>query len=308
MMPELKKVSHKIDVINACFGWGAQIRETEFGPHSLEAHGTFERLRAMGFPFNQDFPLIPSLSSKGAAPLRGKETLPLLLEFHSALATNVMATVKSGNLPLVIGGDHSIAIGTWSGVAVANKCCGNMGLLWIDAHMDAHVPETSPSQAYHGMPVAHLLGWGENSLKNLVSDEPKISAPHLVLFGIRDYEPEERDFLTALEVRVYYMEEIRERGVEVCFKEAIQQISTGTAGFGVSLDLDAFDPQEAPGVGSPAPGGLSIEHMIPAFMSLRDRKDLLGFEITEYNPERDQDHKTADLMEAVLGAVFLKEL
>jgi arginase len=163
--------------------------------------------------------------------------------------------------------------------------------------------------AYHGMPVAHLLGVPgcEKSLTTVVSAEPKILPDTLCYFGIRSYEDGERLLLESLNVRIYYMEEIRERGVEVCWREAIKIVQGGddTVGFGLSFDIDAIDPVACPGVGSPEPGGLWPEEMLPLIARLKDNKKFLGMEITEFNPTRDVDNKSLHLVESILEHVLL---
>jgi hypothetical protein len=147
------------------------------------------------------------------------------------------------------------ATGTWSGAAAALRPRGALGLLWIDAHMDAHRPHTSPSGNLHGMPLACLLGHGEPALATLAG-APALAPAHVCLVGVRSYEAEEAQLLEQLGVRVFLMDEVRRRGLPAVLREAHAVVTRGTAGFGVTLDVDAVDPQEAPGVGTPAPGGL----------------------------------------------------
>lgn len=220
------------------------------------------------------------------------EAIPGLVRFNTQLAK----LTRESTFPVVIGGDHACAIGTWSGIS--EKLNGNLGLLWIDAHMDAHTMQTSPSKAVHGMPVATLLGQGSKDLTNLVGKN-KIDPRHLVLFGIRSYEPEEKALLQRLGVRVFLMEEIRRRGFAPCWREAIAQVTFGTSGFGITLDLDAIDPIEAPGVGSPAPNGLRSEDILSAIEQTNlhyGASIWSGIEIVEFNPSLDIDDRTCEFI------------
>lgn len=167
------------------------------------------------------------------------------------LADEVGHALRGGEFPVIIGGDHSVAIGTWSGVA---RVAGEpVGLLWIDAHLDSHTPETSYSGAIHGMPLACLLGRGDKRLLNIGLAGVQVSAGHTAVLGARSYEPEELDFLKASGVRIIDSVELAQRGFADCLHEALAIVTAAPAGFGVTLDLDAIDPLLAPGVGSPEP-------------------------------------------------------
>lgn len=198
---------------------------------------------------------------------------------------------------LVVGGDHSCAIGTWSGVADALRPSGALGLIWIDAHMDMHVPETSHSGAINGMPVAALLGHGASQLTSIAQSGAAIDPRHLCLIGARSFEPEEVEFAQRHGVRVIDMPEVKRRGLKAVLAEAHAIATRGTAGYGVSLDLDAFDPVEAPGVGTPAQDGIhALEFMAPWSAVVEDPV-CVGIEVVEYNPARDSALRTARLMQ-----------
>jgi arginase len=197
---------------------------------------------------------------------------------------------------LVVGGDHSCAIGTWSGVADALRPSGALGLIWIDAHMDMHVPETSHSGAINGMPVAALLGHGASQLTSIARSGAAIDPRHLCLIGARSFEPEEVEFAQRHGVRVIDMPEVKRRGLKAVLAEAHAIATRGTAGYGVSLDLDAFDPAEAPAVGTPAPGGIRAADFLAPWRALTRAQACVGIEIVEYNPGRDRAGCTAQLM------------
>ena len=216
------------------------------------------------------------------------------------LASCVHNTLESGHFPLVVGGDHSCAIGTWSGVHLWLGEQGPLGLIWIDAHMDSHTFATTPSGALHGMPLACLLGYGEQRLTGIGVAKPKLRPEHVCLLGVRSFEDGEAALLKKLGVRVISVAEIRKRGVVATLAEALAIANNGTAGYGVSLDLDVLDPSEEPGVGSPEPDGLLCLELEQALRQLRNDPALLAMEIVEYNPHHDRNLLTA----RAAGALF----
>ena len=227
---------------------------------------------------------------------RAQQDTPLhaVAALNIRLASEVATVLGAGNFPLVVGGDHSCAIGTWSGVhrVLANK--GPLGLIWIDAHMDSHTFATSPSGQIHGMPLACLLGYGDTALTSIDGAEAKL----------RSFEAGEAALLHQLGVRVFDMDEIRSRGLIEVFDEALTIVRHGSAGFGVSVDLDALDPAEEPGVGSPVPGGLCRAELAEALTRLRGDPSFVAMEIAEYNPRRDHEHATADAAGDLVKAVI----
>jgi arginase len=208
---------------------------------------------------------------------------------------------------LVIGGDHSCAIGTWSGVSAAIGRSEPLGLIWIDAHMDMHVPATTHSGAINGMPVAVLLGCGAPELTGLIRGRRAISPDHTCLVGVRSFEPEEREFARRHKVRVIDMDELSRRGIGDSLAEARVIAGNGVAGYGVSLDLDAFDPEDAPGVGTPEPGGIRANEFLEYWTDLTYDAACRGVEIVEYNPYRDQAERTAKLMSVLVDGLVREE-
>lgn len=218
------------------------------------------------------------------------------------LADEVEHALRGGEFPVVIGGDHSVAIGTWSGVA---RVAGEpVGLLWIDAHLDSHTPETSYSGAIHGMPLACLLGRGDKRLLNIGLAGVQVSAGHTAVLGARSYEPEELDFLKASGVRIIDSVELAQRGFADCLHEALGIVTAAPAGFGVTLDLDAIDPLLAPGVGSPEPEGLNARDVLEAVSGIAGLPGFRALEIVEYNPDRDRLGITASLISDLVGRVL----
>lgn len=216
------------------------------------------------------------------------EPFATMTSFAPQIAQAVRRTAEAGATPLVIGGDHSCAIGTWSGVHAARRGHGPVGLLWIDAHLDSHTPETSHTGLIYGMPLASLLGHGAPAFTDCLTPEPKLRPEHVCVFGARSYEPEERALLERLGVRVIGMNEIERRGIEASFDEALAIVRAAAGGYGVTVDLDALDPRDAPGVGTPAPGGLRAGALVSALAQVGADAGLVALEIAEYNPGRDR--------------------
>src|SRR5256885_5444547 len=171
----------------------------------------------------------------------------------SLLAAAVADSLRHGRLPCVLGGDHSCAGGTWTGVARSLK--GELGLIWVDAHMDSHTPGTSHTGRLHGMPLAWLLGQDDEQLYGLSAGV--VDPERVALIGVRSFEPEEQERLARLGVRVFHIEEVHSRGLTAVFTDALAIATNGSAGFGISIDLDAVTPDDAPGVGTPVPDGIA---------------------------------------------------
>lgn len=216
-------------------------------------------------------------------------------ESSKQLAARVSNLLQQQKRVCVIGGDHSCAIGTWSGVFDAVHAQGDLGLIWIDAHMDSHTPETSESGRIHGMPLACLLGYGYPTLTSILSYAPKIKPENLVLIGVRSYERGEAALLQRLNVRVYFMDEVKERGFVNVLQEAVERVTQHTIGYGVTLDLDALDPQDAPGVDVPESGGIPAEQLMDGLQHIVADSRLIATEIVEFDPTRDQARKTEKL-------------
>lgn len=229
------------------------------------------------------------------------------LEQIATLAKDLAITTESltrAQRPFVsLGGDHSAAIGLWSGVARGARP-GSFGLIWIDAHMDAHTFATTPSRMIHGMPVAALLGHGDEALTALAGAWPAVRPANLCLIGTRSWEDGEAALLERLGVRVIKMPEVARRGFAAVLAEAIAIASDGMARFGVSIDIDAFDPVEITGTGIHVPDGLSADAVCHALPALRGEAKFAGLEIAEYNPHRDRDGQTAQLIGALIIAAF----
>ncbi len=300
MMTEGAAVARTAGLIGVASGWGAGHRETESGAPFLQAWGL-----ADGLPAEWQALLRPAIAAADRPDLPRAEIDRLVADIVAELGATVAATVAAGRFPVVIGGDHSIAMGTWGGLVDALGLERRFGLIWFDAHMDAHTDATSPSQNPHGMPAAVLLGHGRPAFR--AAARGVIRPQNLVQIGVRSFEDGEAALLARLGVRSIGIAEVRRRGLADVLDEAIALATDGTGGFGATIDLDGFDPADAPGVGLREPDGLRRGDMLAAVARLGARPDLRGLEIVEYIPGRDSaDRRTArlvrDLLAAALGA------
>ncbi len=223
------------------------------------------------------------------------------------LANKVSSLVKKNRFFIVFGGDHSCAIGTWSGVYDTLNSEDELGLIWIDAHMDSHTPETSLSGNIHGMPLASLLGHGHSQLTHIMKTHPKLKPENICLIGIRSYEEGEAALLKKLKVRIFFMDEVKERGLETVMKEALAIVKKHTAHFGVTIDIDAMDPADAPGTGVAEPDGIHAKDLYHALKMLAHEKNLIGLEIAEFDPHKDKNHMTETLIANIITSVTLGE-
>jgi len=284
---------------------GAGRRGTDMGPSAIRFAGLSERLRRFGADVN-DHGYVAVAAPEMRAP--GDEHLRFGREISRTcvrLRERVKALLAAGDTPVVLGGDHSLAMGSAAGTAAHVGARGErIGLLWIDAHADLNTPETSPSGNVHGMPLAVLLGRGDELLLGIGESRPIVDPAHTALLGIRDVDPGERERLRRLGVAVYSMKEIDERGASTCLREALARVTDGTAGFHVSLDMDALDPEHAPGVGTPVPGGLTYREAHLACELVAESDGLLSLDVVEVNPILDERNRTAELaVQLVLSAL-----
>ena len=296
MRLSLAQLAKPVEIVGVACGEGARNKDCAAGPDAVRAGGLVPHLQTRGLSAAWRETIRPGHASHDA-PLQAVHGV------CRRLAQRVRAIVAHGGLPVVVGGDHSCAIGTWKGVASALRARGPLGLIWIDAHMDAHTPQTTPSGALHGMPLACLLGHGDSGLTALgggITLQPQ----YVCLIGVRSYETSEAALLRQLGVRIYYMYEVARRGLAAVLREALAAATTGTAGFGVTLDLDAIDPRDAPGVNTPVADGIRSRELAAALECVSAHSTLAAIEIAEYNPERDRDGRTGAVVTQLLDAML----
>ena len=247
-----------VSILGVPLGYGASMAGVDIGPAALRVARLHQRISRLGY----------SVNDLGDMRLERPQTFPeiddklkYVREISNAceqLATDVEAILEGDQFPIIIGGDHSIAIGSFAGVAAHyKKKDQTLGLIWFDAHADMNTPETTPSGNIHGMPLAALLGYGTPELTNVGGWSPKLDPRLCAHVGARDIDPGERELIKQLGMRFFTMREIDERGMSTCMDEAIAIASRGTAGYSVTFDVDALDPGDAPGSGTLVRGGLT---------------------------------------------------
>lgn len=280
----------KIALIGVANGFGAGDRGCQDGPEFLRTNKILNDLGRTGNDIHWDETIRLTQQPE-------PDAVTAVRDISQRLAVTVAKHLAAGDFPLVIGGDHSCAIGTWSGVRAHLIATAGVdarfGLIWIDAHMDSHTPRTSPSQNIHGMPLACLMGYGEPQLTEIASPSPKLRPEDICLIGVRSFEWGELELLQTLGVRIYFMDEVHRRGMSAVLDEARCHVSQATVGYGISMDMDVLDPREEPGVGTPVPDGLLREEVTDALASIHGDPLLLAFEIVEYNPYHDLHLSTA---------------
>ena len=301
----------RIAIIGAPLDLGQGRRGVDMGPSAVRVAGLGRKLAALGYNVsdlgNIDVPQAESLADPGPA---NAKYVTQIAESCEKLARIVADSLIGNHIPLVLGGDHSIAAGTIAGVAdYLRNSNQKPGLLWIDAHADINTPESSPSGNVHGMPLACCVGHGPPELVNLLGFAPKVDAANVALVGIRDVDELERGQLKNTGVRAFTMRDIDELGMRDVMKDALAIVSNGTAGFHLSLDLDFVDPEFAPGVGTPVRGGATYREAHLAMEMICDSARMLSMEVVEVNPVIDQFNRTAELaVELILSALGKKIL
>jgi arginase len=294
----------KVSIIGVPMDLGADRRGVDMGPSALRYANLNERLGELGYEVEDLGDLgviIPETQHYGDPQAK---YLKEIADACEHLAKLTLAAYERGRTPLVLGGDHSIAVGTVSGMSEAfRRQKKTLGLMWFDAHADMNTPEISPSGNVHGMPMASILGYGPSELTNIFGFKPKLPPTNVVMIGIREVDREERDLVKKSGVRVFTMKEIDKRGIGAVMDEALSIMTKGTDGFSVTLDADFLDPYDSPGVATPVRGGANYREAHLAMEMVADTKKLASFEITEINPILDIHNKTAHFgMELILSA------
>ena len=302
--------ARRIRVIGVPLDLGASRRGVDMGPSAVRVAGLEARLESLGHLVMDAGNIRVEIAETQTPGDESARYLNEIAKTCTRTAETVVAALEAGEIPLLLGGDHSLAAGSVSGVAeFYRRQQQKIGLLWIDAHSDINTPETSPSGNVHGMPLAALLGLGPEPLTNIFGYAPKIAPENTVLVGVRNIDQAERDNLRrAGMTEVYTMRDIDERGMRSVMEEALRAAGRGTAGYHVSLDMDWIDPEEAPGVGTPVRGGATYREAHLAMEIVADHGRLLSFEIVEVNPVIDEHNRTADLAVELACSVFGKKI
>jgi arginase len=289
----------RVGIVGVPMDLGAGRRGVDMGPYAIRYAGLEHDLLDMGLVVTDYHNItVPGPESGDVGDPHARYD-DLIEEACVALRGCVAEIARSGDFPLVLGGDHSIAMGTVAGLLDARK---EVGVLWIDAHGDINTPATTPSGNVHGMPVATMLGLGGLGAR-LGWTERALDPRRVVLFGTRTLDPGERRTIRELDVRMFTMSEIDQRGVKPCLDEAVERLS-GSGGIHISFDIDAVDPLEAPGVGTPWPGGLTYREAHLAMEVLAATGEVTSMEVVEVNPIADHENRTGRLAaELILSAL-----
>ncbi|USG66096.1 arginase [Brevibacillus ruminantium] len=293
-------MNKNISIVGVPLDLGADRRGVDMGPSAIRYAGVVARLEQLGLNI-QDRGDIPVTRPHHFTETENHKYLDEVVAANAKLAEVVSDIMAEGRFPLVLGGDHCIALGTVAGVAKHKK---NLGVIWFDAHGDLNTGETSPSGNIHGMPLAASLGYGHDRLVQIGGYAPKLKPENVVIIGARDLDKGERELIKRVGLKVFTMHEIDKLGMARVMEEAIAHVSKNTDGVHLSLDLDGLDPHDAPGVGTPVIGGISYREGHLALEMLADADVLCSAEFVEVNPILDKQNATARVAVALMSSAL----
>lgn len=297
--------NRRVSILGVPLGYGASMAGVDLGPAALRVARLDQRIAQLGYEVLDPGDMRLERPRETAA---ASDKLKYLKEIHAAceqLAVAVEGILNSGELPIILGGDHSIAIGSIAGVAsFCRQRSETLGLIWFDAHADMNTPETTPSGNIHGMPLAALLGYGAPELTKIAGFSPKLDPELCAHVGARDIDQGERELIRTLGLRCFTMREIDERGMNACMDEAIAIASRATGGYAVTFDVDVLDPGDAPGSGTLVRGGLTYREAHLGMEKIAEAGGMISLEVVEINTALDVNNKTAELgVELILSAL-----
>lgn len=299
-----------VHIINVPLDLGASRRGTDAGPSAFRVAGLSRAIGKLGYSLTAETDIaVPAMELRQATDTRARFKEEIL-SVCQQLANYTLSALDENEIPLVIGGDHSIAMGTVSGASAHfQKSDQQLGLIWFDAHGDMNLPESSPSGNVHGMPLAHLLGFGDADLSNILGVCPAVKPENVVLIGIRDIDSVEREFIRNSGVTAFTMSDVDELGMSDVAKKALEIANTNTAGFHVSFDLDGCDPEVIPGSGTLVPGGVSYREAHLLLEQCASDGRMTSMEVVELNPFLDHANVSAEravtLIQSALGRSIL---
>ncbi len=310
MISEQHASNPAVQIITVPFDLGASRRGTDGGPAFLRRAGLGDKLRKQGYEVLSEHDItVPDLDESQSLDenVRFKNEI---LQVCEDLADETRDALNANQFPLVIGGDHSIAMGTVSGVSsFYRERDENIGLIWFDAHGDMNIPGTSTTGNIHGMPLAHILGMGDQDLAEIHGFRGKVKAENVALVGIRDIDYDERKLIHESGIKTFTMRDIDEVGMASVCREAIETVTRNTAGFHLSFDVDACDPSVIPGSGTLVHGGVSFREAHLLMECCADSGKMLSMEAVEFNPFLDQSNVSAErivaLIESAMGRSIL---
>jgi arginase len=298
-----------VHVIGVPMDLGSGRRGVDMGPSAIRIAGLHQRLAGLGHTvIDEGDVAIHNMEELRVGNLHARY-ITEIARANRALAAAVQRVIRRGHFPLVLGGDHSIAVGTVSGIAAWGRTRGKkLGLLWVDAHSDINTPGTSPSGNVHGMPLAALLGLGPSTLTGIGGRFRKVMPENVALVGIRSVDEGERTHLRRLGVHVYTMADIDRHGIHIVMEKAIENVTHQTGLVHVSFDLDSVDPSLAPGVGTPVKGGLDYREAHLVMESLADAGVMSSLELVEVNPILDDRNRSAEFAVELVESAFGKKI
>jgi arginase len=295
-----------ISLIGVPMDLGQNRRGVDMGPSAIRYAGVVERLQEIGHTVTDEGNIQIAAAEKTASPDTNLKNLKEVTDASTALANKIHDVMEDGQFPLILGGDHSIAIGTLAGLGDRYD---NLGVIWYDAHADLNTGETSPSGNIHGMPLAVSIGLGHEKLVNIRGFAPKIKPENVVIIGARSIDPGERELIKEKGIKVFTMHDIDKLGMTEVMNNAMSYLKDRNVdGLHLSLDLDGIDPIYTPGVGTPVPGGISYRESHLAMEMLFTSDMVTSAEFVEVNPILDEKNKTADVAVALMGSLFGEKL
>ncbi|MEJ7458714.1 arginase [Staphylococcus saprophyticus] len=292
-----------VEIIGAPSTFGQRKLGVNLGPDAIRYAGIVARIEAIGLTVKDSGNInVPELNlNKFNSEQQGLRNLEEIIETSETLCQSVSNSISNNHFPLILGGDHSIAIGSISGVS---KHYENLGVIWYDAHGDLNIPEESPSGNIHGMPLRILAGDGDDKLVNIANYAPKVKPENIVLIGMRDLDVGERQYIKDNNIKTYTMAEVDRYGIKQVIKETIDYLKEKTDGIHLSLDVDALDPVETPGTGTRVLGGLTYRESHFALEFLHNSNLVTSMDLVEVNPLIDHNNDTAEQAVGLVGSFF----
>ncbi len=299
-----------VEIIGVPSDLGANIRGANLGPAALRIASLHQKIEVLGYRVFDGGDILVPVRETIQPGVAAQKYLAVIADICEQVHEKAYDALTNGRIPITLGGDHSIAIGSISGVSafLANRQ-EKLGLIWFDAHADINTPDPSPSGNIHGMPVAALIGQGHQELVRLAPNGCALNPRNIALIGVRSIDANERKLCKESGIRYFTMREIDERGMSVIMKEAIEFASEGTDGIHVSFDLDAVDPLWAPGVSTPVTGGLNYREAHLGLEMVADTGRMISMDVMELNPMTDHGHKSSEflveLIQSALGKAII---
>ncbi|OLN88428.1 arginase [Staphylococcus saprophyticus] len=292
-----------VEIIGAPSTFAQRKLGVNLGPDAIRYAGIVARIEAIGLTVKDSGNInVPELNlNKFNSEQQGLRNLEEIIETSETLSQSVSNSISNNHFPLILGGDHSIAIGSISGVS---KHYENLGVIWYDAHGDLNIPEESPSGNIHGMPLRILAGDGDDKLVNIANYAPKVKPENIVLIGMRDLDVGERQYIKDNNIKTYTMAEVDRYGIKQVIKETIDYLKEKTDGIHLSLDVDALDPVETPGTGTRVLGGLTYRESHFALEFLHNSNLVTSMDLVEVNPLIDHNNDTAEQAVGLVGSFF----